>query len=92
VTGARAALAALAAALVLAAAPELAHACAVCTGKDDAAFSIAMLKGTALLSLLPLAVFGGGAWYLRRRARQIAAAEAERDAAGRHAPRATGTA
>ena len=43
--------------------------------------SIAMLKGTALLSLLPLAILGGGAWYLRRRARQVAAAEAAREAA-----------
>lgn len=58
-------------ALVLTAAPD-ALACAVCAGKDDAKVSLAMLKGTALLSLLPLAFFAVGAWYLRRRARQLA--------------------
>ncbi len=53
--------------------PRAAWACAVCTGQDDAAFSLAMLKGTALLSLLPLALIGSLVWYLRRRAREIAA-------------------
>jgi hypothetical protein len=71
---ARAAAALLALALALAA-PEAARACAVCTGQDSAAVSWAILKGTALLSLTPLAVIGAGVWYLRRRARQLAAAE-----------------
>lgn len=53
--------------------PRAAWACAVCTGQDDAAVSLAMLKGTALLSLLPLALIGSLVWYLRRRAREIAA-------------------
>lgn len=53
--------------------PRISWACAVCTGQDDAAVSLAMLKGTALLSLLPLALIGGLVWYLRRRAREIAA-------------------
>lgn len=53
--------------------PAVARACAVCTSQDDAAFNVAMLKGTALLSLLPLALVGGVVWYLRRRAREIAA-------------------
>ncbi|HSJ98811.1 MAG TPA: hypothetical protein VLC53_17175 [Myxococcota bacterium] len=82
---------ALAAALVLAVsafASEPAAACAVCTGKDDAAVSWAMLKGTALLSLTPLAVIGAGVWYLRRRARQIDAAESARDAPAPEAPAA----
>ncbi len=52
--------------------PAAARACAVCTSQDDAAFNVAMLKGTALLSLLPLALIGGLVWYLRRRAREIA--------------------
>lgn len=83
------ALLALAAAATLLA-PSGASACAVCTGQNSAAVTWAMLKGTALLSLLPLAVFGTGAWYLRRRARQIAAAEAARaEAAG---PREAGVA
>jgi hypothetical protein len=67
-------------------APELARACAVCTGKDDAAVSWAMLKGTALLSLTPLAVIGGAVWYLRRRARQLDAAESARRASAPEAP------
>ena len=52
-------------------APDLARACAVCMGGDSAVFSRALLKGTALLSLLPIAVILTGIWYLRRRARQI---------------------
>jgi len=67
------------AALVLAAgglAPGVADACAVCLTQDSKAFTWALLKGTALLSLTPLAVIGLGVWYLRRRARQIDAAEA----------------
>ena len=59
--------------VTIALAPRVAWACAVCTGKDDAAVSLAMLKGTALLSLLPLALIGGLVWYLRRRAREVAA-------------------
>lgn len=58
--------------------PRLSRACAVCTGQDDAAVSLAMLKGTALLSLLPLALIGGLVWYLRRRARELAAGAAPR--------------
>jgi hypothetical protein len=85
---ARRATAAVLAGLALAAvllAPDAARACAVCAGKDSAAVSWAMLKGTALLSLLPLGVIGTGVWYLRRRARQLAAAEAARSASARAA-------
>jgi hypothetical protein len=53
--------------------PRAAEACAVCAGQDDAAVSLALLKGTALLSLLPLALIGGLVWFLRRRAREIEA-------------------
>jgi hypothetical protein len=74
-TAALVALAGLAAALLE---PAAAQACAVCAGQDSAAVSWAMLKGTALLSLTPLAILGAGAWYLRRRARQLAAADLER--------------
>lgn len=70
-----AALALAAALLAGLAGPEAARACAVCAGQDDAAVGLAMLKGSLLLSLLPLAMIGGGVWYLRRRARQIEAAE-----------------
>jgi hypothetical protein len=71
------ALAPLALALAAGLAPEAAQACAVCAGQDSAAVSRALLKGTALLSLTPLAIIGAGVWYLRRRARQLAAADAE---------------
>ncbi len=54
--------------------PRAAWACAVCAGQDDAAVSLAILKGTALLSLLPLALIGGLVWFLRRRAREIESA------------------
>jgi hypothetical protein len=44
-----------------------------------------MLKGTALLSLLPLALIGGLVWYLRRRAREVAAGRVA--SSGPEAPR-----
>lgn len=62
-------------------APATARACAVCAGQD-AAVGWALLRGSLLLSLLPLVAIGGVAWYLRRRARAIQAAEDERRAAG----------
>jgi hypothetical protein len=65
------AAAGLAAAAAVLAAPEVALACAVCTGNDPLAVSRAMLKGTVLLSLLPLALIGGVVLYLRRRARAL---------------------
>jgi 8-oxo-dGTP pyrophosphatase MutT (NUDIX family) len=83
-------LLALAALVVLAAgslAPGVADACAVCLTQDSKAFAWALLKGTALLSLTPLAVIGLGVWYLRRRARQLDAAEAA-EAARREAEEA----
>jgi hypothetical protein len=71
--------------VAVALAPRAAWACAVCTGQDDAAVSLAMLKGTALLSLLPLALIGGLVWYLRRRAREVAAGRVA--SSGPEAPR-----
>jgi hypothetical protein len=61
------------AALVLAAgalAPETSHACAVCFSGADGA-RVAFLLTTALLTLLPLALLGGFAWWLRRRIREL---------------------
>ncbi|MEB2346735.1 MAG: hypothetical protein OZ948_18595 [Deltaproteobacteria bacterium] len=58
-------------------APGAARACAVCAGQDSAAVSWALLKGSALLSLTPLAMVGLGVWILRRRARRLAAARPE---------------
>ncbi len=54
-------------------APAAARACAVCAGQDSAAVSWALLKGSALLSLTPLAMVGLAVWILRRRARRLAA-------------------
>jgi hypothetical protein len=67
------AIAAVLAALVL---PELASACPMCIagqGGSQRAFAI----GSIFLSITPLLAIGGMVWYLRRRARAIAAAEAE---------------
>ena len=60
--------------LLVHAAPALA--CAVCgTGPDESNW--AFLKGTALLSLMPLGFIGGGVFYFVRRNREAEAAEIE---------------
>jgi hypothetical protein len=62
---------------LLAGAPRVAHACAVCfTGREDDA-RVAFIGTTVLLTLLPLAMIGGVAWWLWRRARAL---EREADA------------
>ncbi len=61
------------AALVLVAgtlAPRSSHACAVCFSGADGA-RVAFLLTTALLTVLPLALLGGFAWWLRRRMREL---------------------
>lgn len=60
--------------------PGAARACAVCAGQDESVGWV-MFVASLALSALPLALIGGGVWYLRRRARQIAAAEAARPGA-----------
>jgi hypothetical protein len=71
---------ALAVALLVAAAaalPRAAEACAVCmSGREDDT-SRAFLLGTLLLSTLPLALIGGLALWIRRRAREVAPAPAQ---------------
>jgi hypothetical protein len=58
-------------ALALAALPELASACAVCgAGVDDDQSRVAYLLTSAVLSLLPLALFGGFLLWLRRQYRK----------------------
>ena len=66
----RRALTAVAAAL-LALAPELARACAVCgAGADEDQSRVAYLLTTLALSALPLALFGGFLLWLRARTRR----------------------
>jgi hypothetical protein len=57
----------LAAALGPALLPAAANACAVC-GADGGASRSAFFWTTVLLSLVPLALFAGGLWFLRRAA------------------------
>ncbi|MYD12741.1 MAG: hypothetical protein F4X00_03875 [Gemmatimonadetes bacterium] len=66
-------VAALALAL-LAAFPDVAHACPVCFDRDDEA-RIAFLATTGLLTLVPLGLVAGTGLWLRRRAREIAEEE-----------------
>jgi hypothetical protein len=53
----------------LLAAPRVAQACSVCTGGQKEEVGRAFLVGSLFLSVLPLAVIGALAWWLRRRAR-----------------------
>jgi hypothetical protein len=69
-------LALLALAAFVAALPRAAEACAVCLSGREDDNQRAFLAGTILLSTLPVALIGGIAWYIRRRAREIAAREA----------------
>ena len=57
--------------LALVAVPELAAACAVCgAGVDDDQSRVAYLITSAVLSVLPLALFGGFLLWLRRQHRR----------------------
>jgi hypothetical protein len=68
---------------LLALAPELAHACAVCgAGVDDDQSRLAYLLTTVSLSALPLAMFGGFLLYLRSKHRN----QTTQGAAGRGSP------
>ena len=60
-------------------APAIARACAVCAGRDES-LGWVMFVSSLALSMLPLALIGGGVWYLRRRARQLAVAEEAEEA------------
>lgn len=65
---------------LFASAPVLA--CAVCGSAVDQANTIALLKGTALLSLMPLAVIGGTIFYIYK----VSKAARLRDAAALMTP------
>lgn len=56
---------------VLVAAPRLAEACYVCSSGRDDETRAAFLLTTVFLSVLPLAIVGGGVLWLRRRFRQL---------------------
>lgn len=60
--------------VLLAAFPDVAHACPVCFDRDDEA-RIAFLATTGLLTLVPLGLVAGTGMWLRRRAREIAEEE-----------------
>lgn len=63
--------------LALVALPEWAAACAVCgAGVDDDQSRIAYLITSALLSALPLALFGGVLLWLRRQQRRQSGVQA----------------
>jgi hypothetical protein len=60
------------------AAPRPAAACAMCVAAAVDKASGSLLAGSLLLSILPLAMLGGMILWIRRRVRQIDAAEAAR--------------
>ena len=66
-------IAALACSVLWLAFPDVARACAVCTGGQTEEVRYAFIWTTAFLSLLPPALIGGLIWFVRRRAREIAA-------------------
>jgi hypothetical protein len=66
-------VAALLAALLLLVAPEAAQACSVCSAAETDSVREAFLVTTVLLSVLPLLLVGGFAWWLRRRVRELEA-------------------
>lgn len=53
--------------------PGLARACSVCSGGANDQTQVGFLAGTLLLSILPLALIGGIALWIRGRARRMAA-------------------
>ena len=62
-------------ALVVVAAPSAAHACAVCSVLNNENIRRAFFDTTIFLSLLPLALIGGGLFWLARRAKDTLAVE-----------------
>lgn len=64
------ALGGAAAVLLVAAFPDVAHACPVCFDRDDEA-RLAFLATTGLLTLLPLGLVAGTGWWIRKRAREV---------------------
>jgi cbb3-type cytochrome oxidase subunit 3 len=65
----------LAAALALAL-PDAARACSMCVSAQDDAVQTAFAVASLFMTAMPLSVIGGLVWWLRRRAKQVAAEEA----------------
>ncbi len=63
-------------AALLASGPRVALACSVCSAGRDDETRAAFLATTGLLTVLPFVLVGGLVWWLRRRARELEAADA----------------
>jgi predicted cobalt transporter CbtA len=62
--------------MVILVAPGLASACDGCLAAQSDSVQRAFIVASAFISVLPLAMVGGGVWWLRRRAQKLAAEEA----------------
>lgn len=62
--------------MVILIAPGLASACDGCLAAQSDSVQRAFIVASAFISVLPLAMVGGGVWWLRRRAQKLAAEEA----------------
>ena len=58
--------------------PEIAQACSVCSAGRAEASRVAFIGTTIFLSVLPLTVIGLGVLWLRRRLREMEAADSDR--------------
>ncbi len=65
-------------AVLVVSSPEIAQACSVCSAGRDEATRVAFIGTTIFLSVLPLAVIGLGVLWLRRRLREMEAADSDR--------------
>ena len=63
-------------ALVAFALPDAARACSVCISAQDDSVQAAFAAASLFMTVMPLSAIGSLIWWLRRRARQIAAEEA----------------
>jgi cbb3-type cytochrome oxidase subunit 3 len=56
--------------------PDAARACPMCVSAQDEAVQTAFAVASLFMTAMPLSVIGGFVWWLRRRARKLAAEEA----------------
>ena len=57
-------------------APDAARACSMCISAQDDAVQSAFAVASLFMTVMPLSAIGSLVWWLRRRARQLAAEEA----------------